>query len=176
MAIEIRPFDCNCCGMSYEIELHHYEPTPFQCDVCRPHRDAATATELVRQHDDHKLLWQANLDDMQKRIEDAERRTQSVYHTRGLALGVLNRINAAHYLRPNGACSCNVKTCKVGTIIDGERALSNAIRSFDAREQKRLARIRREESMDEYYDEWDRYVDRNIIEPSPERDERTGTA
>lgn len=165
MALEWKNYTCNCCGVAYEIELERYMLTPLQCDVCRPHRDAVTQQELLAQREDHKRLWVANIEDMHDRIEAAEKRTQSVYHTRGLALEALNKINAGHDLRPNGSCSCGVKACKVGPIIGNDRVLSNVVRSYDAREQNRLARIRREEGWDLYADEWDKFIDERLVTP-----------
>jgi len=95
---ELRTFQCSCCGVVDEIELDKYELSPFACSGCLHHRDAETADELRAQRQDHAALWRLNMQDMNERIEEAERRTQSVYHTRGLALGVLNKINAE--LRP----------------------------------------------------------------------------
>jgi hypothetical protein len=39
------------------------------------------------------------------------------------------------------------------------------IRAHDAREQKRLARIGREEGWDEYADEWDGFIDERVVTP-----------
>jgi len=170
MALEWKNFTCNCCGVFYEIELEKYTPTPFQCELCLRHRDATTVQQLLAQREDHKQLWALNMEEMQERIEKAEARAQSVYHTRGLALEVLNTINAAHDLRPNGSCSCGVRSCKVGPSIGGNRVLSSMVRAYDAREQKRLARIRREEGWDLYADEWDTFIDNKTLTPEhPEK-------
>jgi hypothetical protein len=166
VALEWKHYTCNCCGVSYEVELERYSPTPFQCDGCLPHRDAATQQELLAQREDHKRLWALNMEEMQDRIEKAERRTESVYHTRGLALAALNQINATHAMRPDGSCSCRVKSCKVGPILAEDRLLASVIRAYDAREQRRLARIRREEGWDEYAAEWDGFIDERVVTPA----------
>ena len=165
VALEWKHYTCNCCGVSYEVELERYSPTPFQCEGCLPHRDAATQQELLAQREDHKRLWALNMEEMQDRIEKAERRTESVYHTRGLALAALNRINAAHDMRPDGSCSCRSSRARLVRSSRRNRLLANVIRAYDAREQKRLARIRREEGRDEYGDEWDGFIDERVVTP-----------
>lgn len=167
MTMELKTYTCNCCGMLYDEELEKYISAPFQCSACRHHRDADTVEALIAQGRDHRQLWDQYAEDLRELVAEAQRRASSTYHVRGLALEVLNRINAAHDLRPNGSCSCGVKACKVGPTIMGNRLLAGVIRDYDTREQKKLARIRKEESWDEHADEWDQFIDERIITPPP---------
>ena len=156
MALIEKTYICNCCGGAYNIDLDKNDPTPFQCSWCVPHRDNDLTFDGLRAIlESHKLLYQQNSAELGEELSAAKSRVSSTYHVRGLALEVLNDINAIHNLRANGLCSCNVKSCRVGALIDGNKIISNLVRAYDKRVQRQL----REEASLDRYDEWDRFID-----------------
>lgn len=72
MVFELKIYDCNCCGVIYEVELDRYILILFQCSVCFWYCDVVTVDAFIVQWVEYVWLWVVNLVDMVGWIVDVE--------------------------------------------------------------------------------------------------------
>ena len=144
---------CECCGLPflaadrgdmYSVtgDSSPRRPARMLCGTCRYHQGDAPEQQLKRYREHEPELRKAlkaaadYAERTQRDVRVSREKVSAALDSRDRAIEKLQAANDLHELRPNGACSCGVKSnCRTAAVLY-DRWLQGMISRADARNRR----------------------------------------